>query len=220
MYQGKKWKGIIFDFDGTLLNSYGEGMRRFCAVAVSLGLPVSEHTIARIKKIWGVPGHILVQTCWPEVSMDTFMGAWETFDSIHPISLFPGVQDLTRQLSLHMPLSILTSRGRSTHFQLRCNNLEPLFSFICTLDDSSVPKPHPQSIEPLIRQYGRRGIAAEDLVFIGDSVGSDYELARALGMDFIAVTWGNNTRDDFIAAGLDARYIIDAIEDLSRLIIS
>lgn len=115
-------------------------------------------------------------------------------------------------------MSILTSRDQSTHFQLQFHGLDSLFSFVCTLEDSHAPKPNPSSIEPLLRDYERHGILLNDLVFVGDSVHSDYGLAQAIGMDFIAVTWGVNTRNDFLAAGMDPRYIIDTIEDLPHIL--
>lgn len=218
MSEKTKWKGIVFDFDGTLIDSQREGLKRFLRIADLLGLAVSEEILLQIKKMWGVPGHVLVQASWPETSVSKFMDTWEMFDSKNPLFLFPGTREIIERLSLQFRLSLLTSRDKSTHFQLQCNNLEELFSFVCTLRDSPMPKPHPRSIEPLLDQYKRHGITLKDLVLVGDSVHSDYGLAQALDMDFIAVTWGVNPRNDFVAAGINEQYVIDTIEDLPRLL--
>ncbi len=219
MKEASVYKGIVFDFDGTLIDSQHEGLKRFLGIAASLGLSISDDNVAQIRRLWGVPGYVLVQTCWPDMPVDVFMDQWEVLDRENPLLLFSETKNILERLCLQFSLSILTSRGRgSTHFHLQYHRIKSLFSFICTLDDSSVPKPNPCSIEPLLRQYERCGIMVNDLIFVGDSIHSDYGLARAIGIDFIAVTWGVNTHNDFLAAGLDPRYIIDTIEDLPRIL--
>ena len=220
MNHGTRWKGIVFDFDGTLLDSTREGLSRFIRIAMNLDLEVNDDMIATIKRMWGVPGHILISTCWPHISPETFMREWETFDSANPIALFPGVVDILAVLAQHVPLSLLTARSWSTHAQMRFHGISEHFCFVCTLDDSPMPKPHPESIGPLLEQYKQRGIKLNDLVLVGDSVRMDYVLARALGTDFIALTWGSSSLDDFLAAGLDASCIIDTLEELQTLFFS
>ncbi|MDP3778749.1 MAG: HAD family hydrolase [bacterium] len=218
-YTGR-WKGVVFDFDGTLLNSHLTGRERFVRIAATLGLPVSEKTAENIKKMWGTPGYILVEACWPGTCTETFMYHWEKFDSENPLQLFAGAREAVETLSASLLLSLLTSRDWSTHAQLREHGIDSLFTFVCTLEDSPVPKPHPRSIDPLLRSYHERhGVAPNDLVLVGDSVHSDYGLAQAIGMDFIAASWGNNTRDEFLAAGVKTEYIADSIEHLLQMFI-
>lgn len=210
-----RWKGVVFDFDGTLLSSHLTGRERFINIAVSLNLPVSEIILDHIKKMWGAPGYVLIQTSWPDACTQDFMHQWETFDSKNPLSLFPGTREMVQTLSTTRHISLLTSRSWSTHFQLRHHAIDSFFSFVCTLEDSPAPKPDPRSIEPLLHLYGvHHRIGLKDLVLVGDSVQSDYELARIIGMDFIAVSWGNNTREDFLAAGVKQCNIVDSIDHL------
>lgn len=218
MNHGTKWKGIVFDFDGTLLNSTREGLNRFIQIATNLGLEIDDDMIATTKRAWGAPGHVLTSTCWPHISHEIFMHEWETFDSANPIALLPGVVDVLTVLAQYVPLSLLTARSWSTHAQMRFHGIREHFSFVCTLDDSPMPKPHLESIRPLLEQYHQRGIELNDLVLVGDSVRIDYALARALDVDFIALTWGSSSRNDFLAAGLDSSSIIDALEELQTLL--
>lgn len=139
---------------------------------------------------------------------------------IVPIALFPGVADILVALAQHVPLSLLTARSWSTHAQMRFHGIREHFCFVCTLDDSPISKPHPESIRPLLKQYSQRGIELRDLALVGDSVRMDYALACALGTDFIALTWGSNSRNDFLVAGLDASCIIDTLEELQLLFFS
>lgn len=218
MNQETRWKGVVFDFDGTLLDSTQEGLSRFIQIAINLDLEVNDDMIAIVKRMWGSPGHVLVSTCWPHVSREIFMREWETFDSINSIALFPGVADTLAVLAQHISLSVLTARSWSTHAQMRFHGIREHFRFVCTLDDSPMPKPHPESIRPLLEQYRKYSIELNELVLVGDSVRTDYALACALGIDFIGLTWGSNSCNDFLAAGVDEKCIIDTIKDLSRMI--
>jgi len=214
-----RWKGVVFDFDGVLLDSQSVGCQRFVEIARSLDLPVSDDTIGRVKKIWGTPGAVLVKGCWPDACTDTFMHQWEKFDGTHPIPLFSGIQEMIYTLSATRVLTVLTSRGWSTHFQLSHHGIDSFFAFVCTLDDSPMPKPHPRSIEPLLDFYGNLHDASLfDLVLVGDSVDSDYGLAQVTGIDFVAASWGNNSREDFLAAGLPPEYIADSMEHLLKML--
>ncbi len=217
-YRGH-WKGVVFDFDGTLLNSNVAGRERFAQIAISLGLSVSETAAEKITKMWGAPGYVLIEACWPGADTDAFMYHWEKFDSENPLQLFPGAREAVEALSASLLLSLLTSRDWSTHAQLREHGIDSLFTFVCTLEDSPRPKPHPRSIESLLHSYHEdHGVTQNDLVLIGDSVHSDYGLAKAIGMDFIAASWGNNTRDEFLAAGVKEEYIADSIEHLLQML--
>ena len=219
MRQVKRWKGVVFDFDGVLLDSRSVGCERFAEIARSLHLPIFDDTVERIKKIWGAPASVLVTACWPDTCVDTFMRQWEKLDGTYPIALFPGTKEAVELLSSQFVLSILTSRGRSTHFQMQYHVIGQLFSFVCTLDDSPAPKPHSSSIDPLLDLYSEHhNLSLCDLVLVGDSVHSDYGLARAISMDYIAASWGNNSREDFLAAGLPAEYVADSMEHLLQIL--
>ena len=56
MDQRTRWKGIVFDFDGTLLDSVHEGMKRFIRIADELGLPTTEMIRAKIRRLWRKTG--------------------------------------------------------------------------------------------------------------------------------------------------------------------
>ena len=105
MSDSKRWKGVVFDFDGTLIDSVHEGRERFLRVASDLGLATTGITQAQIQQLWGVPGHILVETCWPDTCAQAFVDYWETFDSIHEISVFPGVKETLTLLAERLQLS-------------------------------------------------------------------------------------------------------------------
>lgn len=211
-------KGIIFDLDGTLLNSVEAGKERFLAIAAMLGLAMNDEIMAHAWSMWGAPARTMISACWPHVNPEVFIALWVEDDIRHPLALFPGVKETLTLLASRFHLSICTSRDTSTHAQLKGNDIDSLFSFIYTQSDCPVPKPNPESIRLLLKDYARHNIYHYDLILVGDSVYSDYALARAAGIEFIALAWGHNSRDDFLAAGVEEHRILDTIEDLARLL--
>lgn len=211
-------KGLVFDFDGVIIASTIEGLERFRHVAELLDLEVTDAIMDHVRGLWGKPATELVKEFWPYTDAEIFKNVWDRYDSQNPISLFPGIKDALTRLSQTFTLGLLTSRDFSTHFQLRHHGLTPLFTYVQTLSDCPLPKPHPSSIKPLLEKYKRKMIDMRNIVFIGDSTHSDFCLAKEIGMNFIGVTWGQATREDFQRAGLRSDYIVDSVPDLLHLL--
>ena len=214
-----KKKGIIFDFDGTIIDSTHEGVELCCKVAAIHKLPVPDGMKEYIRTLWGKPAHELIKICWPTANGEEFLKDWQELDSQHPISIFPGVKKVLPILAQKYTLSILTSRGKkATHTQLAFHDLHPLFSYVYALEDCPVPKPDPKSIFPLLQKYEESGIGKDALLIVGDSVYADMALARAVDIDFIGVTWGHSSREDFETAGVRKERITDSADELVGII--
>ena len=156
---------------------------------------------------------------WPTANVKEFLKTWEKLDSQQPISIFPGVKKVLPILAQSYILSILTSRHKkAAHTQLAFHDLHPLFTFIYALEDCPVPKPDPKSVSSLLQKYKDSGIGKGALVIVGDSVYADMGLARAVDIDFIGVTWGHSSRQDFQNAGVHKERVADSAEELARII--
>lgn len=78
--------------------------------------------------------------------------------------------------------AISTSRSTNMDRLLREFSLEPLFDLVVTAGDVSNPKPHPESIEKILRAFSLR---KEEVLFVGDSE-TDGRAARSAGVKFVA----------------------------------
>ena len=209
-------KGICFDLDGTLIDSGPGGMVQFCKVAKILNLPINAKMEARIKEMWGQhPAH-LIKAAWPDTDIAGFYKQWGDLDIAEPWPVFPGTTEALEKLFQHFQLSILTSRNIRTAIpQLRHNNLLSYFGFILAADSTSYKKPHPKSIDPILKW-----ITKENLIFVGDTVEGDWKLAQAAGIEFFAVlSGGMNTRDKFLSAGVPEDHIINSVSDLPGILL-
>jgi len=69
---------------------------------------------------------------------------------------------------------------------------------------------------PLLRWYSELGIKKEDIVLVGDTVHGDWGLAKALSLDFYAVTCGGvDTREKFLEAGVPEDNIFESVAHLA-----
>lgn len=90
--------------------------------------------------------------------------------------------------------AISTSRTTNMEILLRKFSLEPLFDLVVTARDVVNPKPHPESIEKILRAFALRN---EETLFLGDSE-TDGSAARSAGVKFIAYRNPGIVADGFI----------------------
>jgi len=78
--------------------------------------------------------------------------------------------------------AISTSRTTNMEMLLKRFSLEPLFDLVVTSRDVLNPKPHPESIEKILRAFSLRN---EEVLFVGDSE-TDGRAAQSAGVKFVA----------------------------------
>ena len=83
-------------------------------------------------------------------------------------------------------------------------------------DETEVHKPDPNVFMPILDKLKKQGIEKEDIVYVGDSL-SDLKATTAAGIDFIAVTTGLYSQEDFKNNG--AEVIIKEIKEVVEKII-
>lgn len=215
-----KKRAVIFDLDGTLIDSYQEALRRTEKIALMLGLPFDQHILEKIKSLWGRPAPEMIRACWPDAHWENFLRAWKNLDCIRRYRLLPKTSWMLRELQQRkIIMGVLTQRGlTSTTAQLEMNRIKKFFAFVKTTDDSLFSKPHPRSIEPCFDELARLRIKPAQTLFVGDSVRNDWGLAQAVGIDFVGVLTGGDSRDDFIRAGLIKDRVLSSVAELPRLL--
>ena len=92
------------------------------------------------------------------------------------------VEALEKLKEKGMLRAINTNRTTSMKYIMERFNLWPYFEMVVTALDVEHPKPHPESIEKIIRELH---LNREEAVFIGDS-DVDQQTARSSGIKFIA----------------------------------
>ncbi len=181
-------KGIIFDLDGTLVDSFGLVIHAWnVACREPMGRTYSNaEVIARF-------GLTEVAMLRKELKAEHFENAkrvfLEEYRARHSemCTIFEGISDLLNALnSRGVPMGIMTGKGRDTaDITLGELGWTDLFRSVVTGDETTKPKPDPQG--PLL-VAGEIGISPRECVFIGDSP-ADIGAGKAAGMRTIWAGW-------------------------------
>jgi len=211
-------RGVIFDFDGVLVDSESAHFEAFRSV---LGTEVEgEVTQAEYDEHYlGYDDHTCVRralelrgrTASPEVVSDLVDRKWQAYDGeLSRIPFFPGAEDLVLALyAASVPLAIASGSHRNEiESILRGHGLLQCFRGVISADDVQNFKPHP---EPYLR--ARAVLGAVDspagLVAIEDST-TGMASARAAGLRVIGVT-NSRPREKL---GL-AHHVVDSLVEIS-----
>ncbi len=181
------YKCIALDVDGTLIDTeraifYSLGKvlkeelgREFTEeeMEISIGM-LGEHTMT------------LFQVPDPEGAIQRW---YRYLAEARPMNtLFTGMEPVIRKLKdAGYKLAIVTSRkGFEVWEDPLFIPLQHYFDEVVTVDLVEFPKPHPG---PLLRLMAQQGLAADEILFVGDTI-HDSRCAESAGVDFVLAGWG------------------------------
>lgn len=204
-------KLLIFDWDGTLIDSVPRIVRCFNESFDALGLPRADENA--IRAMIGLPltesyKHLLPQD--RGISQDDFVNAYRDVwrdEARLPLSpLFEGVPQLLEELN-EAGFRMCVATGKSREGLERELNHYDLYGYFedTRCANETEPKPHPQMIEQLLVGCG---IGPAEAVMIGDTP-LDLDMGRAAGVRCVGVTSGSQTRQQLEASQPDV--IFDVI---------
>jgi HAD superfamily hydrolase (TIGR01509 family) len=195
-------EAILFDWDGTLVDSLGAFHRANATVMASFGLPFDEAVYRRnYAPDWrlmylrlGVPGDRLDEA--NELWHATFAGAGES-----AVVAFAGVADALQRLrDAGARLGIVTAGDRAIVIpQLERTGLAALLETRVFGDDLPVHKPDPAPLRAALQILGLADRPAE-VAYVGDAP-TDMQMARAVGVRAIGITSVLGDPDELRAAG-------------------
>ena len=193
-----KYEMLVFDWDGTLLDSAGAIVRAIQASCCDLGLPVPEDAQAR--HVIGLGLVDAMRHAVPELTPDRYQAMVDRY-RFHYLSgdqqlmLFDGVPEMLERLRRdgHV-LAVATGKSRvGLERALDHSGLRPMFQASRCADECH-SKPHPQMLDELMAEFGMTQAAT---VMIGDT-SHDLLMARNAGVDALAVTYGAHPHDHLL----------------------
>ena len=202
---------LVFDWDGTIIDSAGAIVDCIRAAARDAGIEVpsrerAAHTIGlglHDALRFAVPGLPAERTA--EFVAHYRKHFLERQDSMQ---LFAGMRELLNDLSTKHLLAIATGKSRrGLDRALEAGDLKTLFTASRCADETN-PKPHPAMLLELMDQLN---FSRKETLMIGDT-SHDLEMARAAGVDALAVTYGAHNEE-----GLRACEPLGCIESVKAL---
>ncbi|MGQ9543904.1 MAG: HAD family hydrolase [Candidatus Bathyarchaeia archaeon] len=164
-------KAVIFDFDGTLVDSYEAHLESFRRALNRHGLKVEAE---EIYKRFGKPARVILAEVLPETvhhRIDDLVREKrkEFVETSRKIRLFEGVEDTLRYLkSKGIRLGLATSADRlSVMGVLERFGLQTYFDTILSSEDVEEAKPNPKIF---IMAAERLGVDPKECIIVGDSI--------------------------------------------------
>lgn len=215
-----KCKAVIFDLDGTLLDTIDDLADSANQILGEAGFSLFD----RDKYFYfvGNGARTLIERILPEGKRDdrqveAFLDRFSTvygarqFDKTKP---YAGIEEMLLKLGeLRLPIAILSNKPEKFVRQIAGHYFkEGLFAVIAGQKDDVPHKPAPDGALAIA---GQLNLSPETCFFVGDT-SVDMETAKNAGMTAVGVSWGFRTVDELRKHGAD--YIIDSPDQLFALL--
>jgi len=205
---------IVFDLDGTLIDSRADLAQAVNHVLRTLGLPGLPLDV--VTSYIGAGARTLVQrSLGPahEHRLDEGLMRFMEFYGAHLLDhtrLYAGIADVLHALVQRgAGLSVLSNKPEAMSRTILAGlGVLPLFAVVLGGDSCAARKPDPDG---LLQVCNRVGTVPTQMLMVGDSV-IDWDTARAAGIAFCGVAWG------FGLAGLHARRAQPIIDEPAQLL--
>jgi HAD superfamily hydrolase (TIGR01509 family) len=200
-------RAVLFDWDGTLLNSYAADVRAYLSMFRALEIKWTERDLAvHYSPNWYrvYRAALLPRSQWTEADR-----LWARAYQLERPPLLPGARRVLRMLARKFDLGIVTSGNRArVRRQLREFALADYFSACVCSEDAPKKKPHPAPLQLALK---RLRFSPEQCVYVGDTA-EDIEMARRAGVRAIGVLGPFPTAARIRAA--KPEILLDSVRDL------
>jgi len=166
--------GVLFDWDGTLLDSYHADSQAYLAMFHALGV---NWGLAELERHYSPDWYAVYRAAKiPEERWDEANRLWRTYYAKHPSKLMTAARRVLSQLNRRHKLGLVSSGDRvRVSQQLREFGLTRIFRSRVLGGDTPEKKPHPA---PLLKALEEMKAEAGHCVYVGDTP-EDVEMARA-----------------------------------------
>jgi phosphoglycolate phosphatase len=173
---------VLFDWDGTLLNSYASDARAYLAMFRALEI---DWTIREIERHYSPNWYRVYRAARiPRSKWAWADRLWRKAYALERPALLPGARSTLRALARKYRLGLVTSGSRDrVHAQIRRFEFASYFKACVYSEDAPRKKPHPA---PLELALARLKAEPEECVYVGDTP-EDIQMARRAGVRAIAV---------------------------------
>lgn len=213
-------KAIVFDLDGTLLNTLEDLCDSTNYALQKCGFP--KRSLGEIRRFVGNGIRKLIERAVPENTSETEVTAcYEIFCEHYKDNMenktaeYDGISEMLRALyESGYKMAIVTNKADFAA-QVLCKNL--FGKYIHTVVGSADTRPNKPAPDGVYYALGQMGVEKTEAVFIGDSE-VDILTAKNAGIDAIGVLWGFRDLSDLQKAGV--KITVKDTKELKNLLLS
>lgn len=214
-----KYKAVIFDLDGTILDTLEDLADAVNFALRQSGLP--ERTIDEVRAFVGNGIRKLIDRAVPEgmpvEKTDKVFADFRDYYAVHcadKTKPYPGIMELLSELKAKgVKLAVVSNKADDAVKVLCEQYYKGIFDIAVGEREGIRKKPAPDSVLEVLKTLG---LAKHETVYVGDS-DVDVETSGNAGLEHIAVTWG--FRDFSFLQEHGARVFVSKPEDILRQIV-
>lgn len=212
-------KLVIFDMDGTLIDSLPDIMSRLNSTLERFGYPKLDKL--SVMEIIGNGARDLVKDAVPEkISEQKLDEMYEDFCTLYrgdfgsKTKVFDGIMEVIDTLTSKGYLLAIVTNKMQFGAEATCKRFFPnvAFSKIVGQSDDYPVKPHPASTIALLKELD---VKPENAYFIGDGE-TDYLTSKNANVNGISCLWGYRSKE--ILSSFGATVFVDTPKDILTLL--
>jgi phosphoglycolate phosphatase len=190
MSSAERFDLIVFDWDGTLMDSAAAIARAIQASCRDLGLP--EPSDAQARYVIGLGLGDALRHAVPQLRVEDYPRMSERYrhhflSTDHELVLFPGVPDLLADLAGRgRMLGVATGKSRAGLNRALGHTGVAGYFHATRCADETFSKPHPAMLEQIMDELG---VVPERTLMVGDTT-HDLQMAKNAGVASLAVSFG------------------------------
>ena len=212
-----KFDTIIFDLDGTLLNTLDDLTDSINAALLRCGYPT--HTTAEVRRFIGNGAEMLVRRALAPVDDDQAVKQVLTvFSDVYGQNMknktapYSGINDVLALFKQNgIKMAVVSNKPHFAVVPLIADYFGQYIGTAIGADENTHEKPDPTGT---LKALAALGSAKERTVYMGDS-NVDIFTAKNAGLFALGCSWGFRDRDELLAAGADM--VIDSPDELPAL---
>lgn len=216
--ENMKYDTVIFDLDGTLLNTLEDLTDGVNHTMRAFGFP--EHTMEQVRCFVGNGIRKLMERAVPQGEknplFEEIFAYFKEYYTGHcriKTDLYPGIREMLAKLKQKgYKLAIVSNKNMEAVQELNDIYFKEFITVAVGDGKGRRRKPYPDSVEYAIAQLGAK---KENVLYVGDSE-VDSDTAVNTGIDCVLVSWGFRERE--ILEEKRAVAIIDCPEELFHIL--
>lgn len=218
-----KYKAVLFDLDGTLLDTALDIMNACNHTLVKYGYKALDEKLLRTKVTVGMREMLKLRVPKEKhesSGIETYMrDEFASFYKEHICDCtkaFSGIPELIKEISQHhIKTAVITNK----YYDMATKVLEKFpfakdFSLVLGCDSLTHSKPHP---EPILKALELLKVESVAALYVGDHI-NDIKAANAAHCDSAAVLWGYGTNECVDVKLWNATYCVKDVNELKKLI--
>jgi phosphoglycolate phosphatase len=213
-----KYNTILFDLDGTLLNTLDDLHQSVNAVMIQKGYPL--RTINEIRAFIGDGAKMLMKRSLPECAdEDEVTCCLELFrchyvdNMLNSTRPYAGIMELLKELKqCGLKIGVVSNKPDEATREMCRMFFDGVVDAATGDNQERRKKPAPDNVFEVMKQLGAE---KESTLYVGDS-DTDIITARNAGLISVGVTWGFRPKELLISEG--ANFIVDRPDQILTLL--